>query len=295
MTRRYASLLILLPVLSACATTPAGYETAQRDSLEDFNRGVYSFNKAVDDAVLKPVAQGYVAAVPAPARKGIGNALGNVEEPLSFVNAVLQGKFKRAFRAVDRFVINSTYGFLGTIDRAAELGLEEQPEDFGQTLAVWGVGSGPFLVLPILGPSSLRDAAGFGVDTVTNPWTRFESSELNLSFEEQAAERVIDVVDLRAGLLGTADSVLAGALDPYVAQRSAYLQNRMAQITDGEASSAVGAGMEEFEPVDYGAPPVEDVSGDGAEMPGSADMPETADDLDDPAPESTSDEPRPGE
>ncbi|MGB3722063.1 MAG: VacJ family lipoprotein [Pacificimonas sp.] len=244
---RIFALLPLFALTAACATTPSGYR--EGDSLEGFNRKMYSFNDAVDGAVLKPVAKGYRAVVPKPARTGVANALDNVDEPLSFINALLQGKIKRAFRAVDRLAINSTYGFLGTTDRAAELGLDRQEEDFGQTLAVWGVGSGPYIVLPILGPSSLRDVAGFGVDSVTDPWARFQDRTLGLSGTEQIGVTGGEVIELRSRLIDTADPVLANALDPYATLKSAYIQSRLQEIHDGNVPSS-GESMDDFEASD---------------------------------------------
>ncbi|MBV7256372.1 VacJ family lipoprotein [Pacificimonas sp. WHA3] len=240
----------VLALLGACATTPAAYQ--EGDSAEGFNRAIYSFNDAVDKAVIKPVAKGYRAVVPKPARTGITNALDNVDEPLSFMNALLQGKIKRAFRAVDRFAINSTYGVLGFADRAAELGLERQEEDFGQTLAVWGVPSGPYIMLPLLGPSSLRDAAGFGLDSVTDPWGRFQERTLNLSGTERLGVTGGEVIELRARLVETADPLIENAFDPYATIKSAYIQSRTAEIFDGNPPVAKDGfeEMEDFEPVE---------------------------------------------
>lgn len=256
--------LAALFLASGCATTAtsvAGYEKAREDPWEGFNRDIYSFNEAVDGAILKPAAQGYRDVLPGEVRQGIGNAFDNIDEPLSFVNALLQGKIKRAFRAVDRFAINTTYGFLGTTDRAAELGLPKQPEDFGQTLAVWGVPSGPYLVLPIFGPSTVRDAGGLVLNNTANPWGYYADNELNLPFEAQAGMRVVEVIDLRAGLLDTADTVLENALDPYATQRSAYLQARLAEILNESSTGSDGGafeGMEEFEPLDFEEEPEPD-------------------------------------
>ncbi|MGB7406017.1 MAG: VacJ family lipoprotein [Pacificimonas sp.] len=242
-----------LMALTACATTPSAYDAAEGDPWEGFNRSIYSFNDAVDGAVLKPAAQGYRAVVPQPVRTGVSNALDNVDEPVSFINAILQGKFKRAFRAVDRFAVNTTYGVLGTTDRAAELGLDKQSEDFGQTLAVWGVGSGPYLVLPIFGPSSIRDAVGFGVGQVTNPWGRFQSRTLDLTTIEQGGVAAFEAVELRNRLIDTADPLLENALDPYATIKSAYIQTRTAEIFDGNPPAPADDGfdsMEDFEPMD---------------------------------------------
>ena len=189
---------------------------------------------------------------------------------MSFINALLQGKVKRAFRAVDRFAINSTYGFLGTTDRAAELGLERQEEDFGQTLAVWGVPSGPFIMLPLLGPSTLRDAAGFGVDSVTDPWTDFQQGPMGLSSTETLGVTAFEVVELRARLLTTADPLIANALDPYATVKSAYLQSRLVEINDGAAPVSQDGAFEETEEFE----PFDDFTGDG----GGVDAPPAADD-----------------
>lgn len=262
------AVLALLLFGSGCATVPAGYETAQRDPWQGFNRDIYSFNEAVDDAVLKPAAKGYRDVLPSEVRQGVGNVFDNLDEPLSFVNALLQGKIKRAFRAVDRFAINTTYGILGTTDRAEELGLPKQPEDFGQTFAVWGIPSGPYLVLPIFGPSTLRDAAGLGANMAADPWSYYADQELNLSFETQAAMRVTEIIDLRAGLLDTADPVLKNALDPYATQRSAYLQARLNEILDGSGEPADGGAfeeMEEFEPLEFEEEPAPDADIRGEE------------------------------
>ena len=266
--------LVGLSLLSGCATTSAGYDVARRDPMEGVNRAIFSFNGALDSAVLKPVAKGYRDVVPAPARQGVTNALSNTREPMSFVSAMLQGKFKRAFRAVDRFAINSTYGFLGTTDRAAELGLEVQPEDLGQTFAVWGIGSGPFLMLPILGPSSFRDLAGFGGSFVADPWAYAEDDLIGMSNTLQNVKTGVGIIDTRAGLIDTVDPVLEGALDPYTTMKSAYLQNRTAEILNGEVAESDGGafgGMEEFEPTDFDsgddAPadaPIDDATADDA-------------------------------
>ena len=147
---------------AACATTPGGVAEAERDRYENVNRAIYKFNKGLDTAIIKPTTTIYRAAVPAAARRGASNALDNVDEPLSFINALLQGKVKSAFRAADRFLINSTLGVGGLADHATDMGLPKQEEDFGQTLAAWGIGSGPYIMLPLLGPSTLRDTVGFG-------------------------------------------------------------------------------------------------------------------------------------
>lgn len=236
MTARTVSLVALLaaPLLAGCVTTPGGVSEAELDRFEKTNRAIYAFNKGVDTAVLKPVTQGYRAVVPGIARRGVSNALDNVDEPLSFINAVLQGKFKAAFRAVDRFMINSTFGVAGLFDHATEMGLHKQEEDFGQTLAAWGVGSGPYIMLPLLGPSTLRDTVGFGVDSVTDPWPKFQKHVAGLNGTERIGVTAGEAIDLRSRLIDTADPLLATALDEYATVRAAYLQQRLSDIYDGD-------------------------------------------------------------
>lgn len=236
MTARTVSLVALLaaPLLAGCVTTPGGVSEAELDRFEKTNRAIYAFNKGVDTAVLKPVTQGYRAVVPGIARRGVSNALDNIDEPLSFINAVLQGKFKAAFRAVDRFMINSTFGVAGLFDHATEMGLHKQEEDFGQTLAAWGVGSGPYIMLPLLGPSTLRDTVGFGVDSVTDPWPKFQKHVAGLNGTERIGVTAGEAIDLRSRLIDTADPLLATALDEYATVRAAYLQQRLSDIYDGD-------------------------------------------------------------
>ena len=226
--------VLALTATAACATTPGGVSEAELDRFEKTNRAIYKFNKGVDGAILKPVTQGYRAVVPGIARRGVSNALDNVDEPLSFINAVLQGKFKVAFRAADRFLVNSTLGIGGLFDHATDMGLPKQEEDFGQTLAAWGVGSGPFIMLPLLGPSTLRDTVGFGVDTVTDPWPMFQKDVVGLSGTERLGVTAGEAIDLRSRLVDTADPLLATALDEYATVRAAYLQQRLHDIYDGD-------------------------------------------------------------
>lgn len=236
MSARIAALIALAaaPLLAGCVTAPGGVSEAELDRFEKTNRAIYKFNKGVDTAVIKPVTQGYRAVVPGIARRGVSNALDNVDEPLSLINAVLQGKFKAAFRAVDRFMINSTFGVAGLFDHATEMGLPKQEEDFGQTLAAWGVGSGPYIMLPLLGPSTLRDTVGFGVDTVTDPWSKFQKHVAGLDSTQRLGVTGGEVIDLRSRLVDTADPLLATALDEYATVRAAYLQQRLSDIYDGD-------------------------------------------------------------
>lgn len=273
--------MIAAPLLAGCVATPGGVSEAELDRFEKTNRSIYKFNKGVDTAVIKPVTQGYRAVVPGIARRGVSNALDNVDEPLSFINAVLQGKFKVAFRAADRFLINSTFGIAGLFDHATEMGLPKQEEDFGQTLAAWGVGSGPYIMLPLLGPSTLRDAFGFGVDSVTDPWPKFQKHVAGLDGTERIAVTAGEAIDLRSRLVDTADPLLATALDEYATVRAAYLQQRLSDIYDGDPPED-----------DFITPTFEDESSPTAEPVAGSETPEAPAADETPAAEYQTDEPK---
>lgn len=221
------SALLLAGLLTACASLPAGAQRDPRDPMERTNRAIYRFNDALDRNVARPVARAYVKATPAPVRSGVSNFFRNLTYPTVIVNELLQGKVATMFVATARLVVNSTIGIGGLFDPASQLGIPAHDEDFGQTLAVWGVPSGPYMVLPVLGPSSVRDTVGVGGDFLTDPkryaindpWTRYGLTGMEL-------------VDKRAELLGT-DDVLARSFDPYVFMRNAYLQRREFQVKDG--------------------------------------------------------------
>lgn len=225
----------LLLALSACVTPhPGSNAEALRDPWEKTNRKIYAANKRLDKYVALPVTKAYRAVTPAAARHGISNALSNIGEPLSFANAVAQGKIKQAFRTLDRFLINSVIGVGGLADRATDLGRPEEPEDFGQTLAWWGVKSGPFLMLPLIGPSTIRDTVGFGVDIATNPFDYGRRAVVPFTIYATIGKFAGQTIDLRSRLIDSgADGLLANSLDEYATVRSAYLQRRQSQIYDG--------------------------------------------------------------
>ena len=154
-------------VLGGCASTSG--PTEPHDPFESFNRSMFSFNKVLDDAVFGPVAHGYVAVTPEPAREAVFNFFDNLAYLTTVVNQFLQGKVERGFEDTGRFIVNSTFGLAGLIDFASGVGIPRHDEDFGQTLAVWGVEPGPYLVLPLIGPSGFRDAVGIGVNRVAVP------------------------------------------------------------------------------------------------------------------------------
>lgn len=225
---RLVAPLLAAALLSGCATT--GH--APGDPYEGFNRAMWGLNRGVDKVALKPAAQAYRFVTPRPVRRGLSAVLSNLSEPWSAVNAFLQGKPKRGLNSLGRFVINTTIGVGGLADHATGMGLKPTPEDFGQTLAVWGVKSSAYLVIPLLGPSTIRDGVGSGVATVADPY-QIALNQANLHFSEQAGVIAFTAVDTRANLIEQgADAFLDSAADPYATARSAFLQRRAAQIAD---------------------------------------------------------------
>ena len=218
---------MLLLMLSACATVDPEYADP-RDPLESFNRAMFTFNDNLDKYVAKPLAQGYQKITPEPIDRGITNFFANLDEVGTILNNALQLKFKDAFSDLGRLTVNSTLGLLGFIDVASDMGLEKHYEDFGQTLGAWGMGSGPYLVLPVIGPSSGRDAVGFAADWFTNP-LYYVVEDTGVSW----GLYIVRFVDRRAGLLKTTDILETAALDPYAFMRESYLQNRQNQVYDG--------------------------------------------------------------
>lgn len=209
-------------MLSGCAST------ANNDPLEGINRGIYKFNDVADKAVIKPVAGAYKAVLPSPVRSGVNNFFGNLSTFVSVINDLLQFKFDKAAEGAGRFVINTTFGIAGLVDVASMDGIEKRKEDFGQTLGHWGVGSGPYLVLPFLGPSSIRDTTGLVVDSLA-----FDP----LGYVDDPATRnsavALRILDRRAQLLPGSDLLDEAALDPYAFMRDAYFQRRQNQVHDG--------------------------------------------------------------
>ncbi|MEA5444298.1 VacJ family lipoprotein [Gammaproteobacteria bacterium AB-CW1] len=223
---RFLAALLIASLVGACASVPAE-DRDPRDPWEGFNRKVYAFNDAIDRAALRPVAVAYRDNVPRPVRSGIGNFLSNLRQPVVILNSGLQGKGGEAFSGTGRFLINTTIGIGGLFDPATHVGLEAANEDFGQTLGVWGAGAGPYLVLPGLGPSTVRDTTGMAVDSYVDPTYQ------TIPLPERYGLYLIRAVDVRAGLLD-ADRFLEEEFDPYVTMREAYLQRRRHLIYDGD-------------------------------------------------------------
>ena len=222
--RAAVGLAWVVVMLTGCATGP---NANPRDPLEPFNRGVYGFNEAVDRAVLKPVATAYKAVTPQPVRSGVGNFFANLEDAWSAVNSVLQLKIQSAAENFMRFTVNSTLGLAGVIDIASEMRIERHPEDFGQTLGRWGVGAGPFVMLPLLGPSTLRDTVALPVDSRGDIVTNVEHVASRNSL------KALNLVDLRASYLKAGSVIDDAALDKYSFTRDAFLQRRQYSVYDG--------------------------------------------------------------
>ena len=216
--------------LSACATGPSSQSAGEvYDPLEGWNRQVYAFNDGLDRVVLEPAAKGYRVITVEPIRQGVTNFLRNLNQPVVFVNTVLQGKPEPALDTVARFLLNTTVGIAGIFDPASALDVPRHTEDFGQTLGVWGVPSGAYLVLPGLGPSNVRDTAGFSIDTVFDPltWAEFEGDD---AF--QVSTFVLGAVSARE----QADDLIEVIRDqpePYVFVKRAYDRQRDIAIADG--------------------------------------------------------------
>lgn len=236
--RRFALPTLLAAAAMITMTGCASTETAgdAQDPFEGANRAVFAFNEAVDDTLIHPIAKSYRAAVPTPARTGVRNFLRNLKSPMTFANQLLQGDMSGAGTVVLRALVNSTVGLAGLFDVAKEAGMEYEQEDFGQTMAVWGVGHGPYLVLPVIGPSSVRDYAGYFIDGYADPlrWYLYNTDEEGWYYAKLGA----DYLDLRESLVDVLAELEAGSIDYYAAVRSTYYQRRDALARDSASSMA---------------------------------------------------------
>jgi phospholipid-binding lipoprotein MlaA len=214
--------ILAVTAMTGCASTA----NHPKDPFEGFNRAMFAFNEGID-VVVKPVAQGYDAAVPGPVKAGIGNFLGNLADLWIAANNFLQGKITEGASDVARVLVNSTVGIVGLVDVASYLGLEKHAEDFGQTLGKWGVGEGPYLYWPVFGPRNVRDTFGLAVDTSVDPVVRIH--------DVPARNTLVGVrtIDLRASLLPTDRVIEAAAFDKYSYIRNAYFQMRRNAVYDG--------------------------------------------------------------
>ena len=222
-----AILLTFALVLTGCATT-APLAPHPQDPYEATNRKVFAFNDTLDRAVVKPLAQGYEKVVPEPVRESVGNFFANLGDGWSAVNWLLQGEFPRATEQGARFAWNSTLGVVGLFDVSTHFGLEKRSQDFGQTLGAWGLPMGNYLVLPVFGPSSFRDVAALPLNRMAGSGAVFTEANSRL------VASMLELVSVRASLLGAERVVNGVALDRYTFFRDAYLQRRGAKTTQDD-------------------------------------------------------------
>ncbi len=262
---------LLTLALGGCTTIEAarGGPGQRLDPWENWNRKVFNFNEDVDKAVLKPVATAYTNVVPQVVRRSVGNFFNNFSDAWSAINNMLQGKFEAGFEDVTRVSANTLFGLFGVLDVASEMGIDHHYEDFGQTLGRYGVGAGAYMVLPILGPSTVRDAAAIPLDRLATPPAFFDGTGT------QVGLTLLQIVNTRAGLLGATRVIDDIALDKYTFVRDAYLQRRRSLVFDGDvpetpptsegtASDAAGAAAGTL------APPASALPASGPAAAGSA-------------------------
>jgi phospholipid-binding lipoprotein MlaA len=235
---RRAAGLVLAALVAGCATPPS--EPAERaafeqnhDPLEPLNRQILDLNLFVDRILLKPATKVYIAVIPEELRDAVRRALDNMKEPVVVINNVLQGEPERAGVSVGRFAVNTTLGIAGLIDIAAKMGLEKESGDFGQTLFVWGLPQGPYLIVPLLGPSSPRDLIGMGADAYIDPFS-FLATAKALD-QIQIARFIVDGIDQRARVIDVLDDLEKNSLDFYAQLRSLAQQKRAAELRRGTA------------------------------------------------------------
>ncbi len=226
MNSKIPYLLTFLILFTGCASS----NSDQSDPLESFNRSMFAVNQGLDKVILKPTAQVY-GVLPQPVKTGVGNVLSNLYLPVTFINQTLQGNIDSAGNTLVRFSVNSTIGLIGIFDVATGLGVKQEKEDFGQTLAVYGVGSGPYIFLPILGPGNPRDLIGRAGDTVMNPvyWAGNNDNEDDI----RLGVTIISGIHAREGALELLEELENTSVDYYATVRSIYMQNRESEITNG--------------------------------------------------------------
>jgi len=247
-----------LGMLSGCANTGTA---DPRDPLEPLNRGIYKFNDGVDTVLMKPAAEIYQGVVPPLMQTGVSNVFANLNDVVVALNNLLQGKFTEALSDAGRVVLNTTAGLFGIFDMATLAGLERHDEDFGQTLGWWGVGDGPYLVLPFLGPSNVRDALGKVVDWETDPTTYIDPTR------DRNAIQGFRLVTRRAELLSASRLLTIAAIDEYEFLRDAYLQRRRNLIYDGNPPREKDDGANAA-PIPIADPRTGDLASHGSSVPG---------------------------
>ena len=230
-------IVVIALMLGACAGTPGS--SFPTDPWEPANRRIHAFNTGLDRVTLKPIAKGYRKAIPGFMRRGVNNFFTNLRSPLTIANQLLQGKGRTALSDTGRLLLNSTVGIGGLFDPATRIGLEQHDEDFGQTLAVWGIADGPFVTLPILGPRNLRDAVAIPLNFLAHPLTHYGNSSVRDKLWG------LEAINVRTRLL-RADGLIEDSADPYVTIRDAYQQNRRYKIFDGDPPQEDDDLFEEF-------------------------------------------------
>lgn len=255
------------PPSEAAVTPPAEAELHDDgDPWEGFNRAMFATHEVVDRAVLEPVARGYRAVTPDPVRRSVSAFLRNLRSPVILANDLMQGEFERAGRTVVRFGLNSTVGFLGLFDPATGLGIEGHDEDFGQTLAVWGVDSGPYIFVPLLGPTTLRDGTGRLVDNAFDPfnYAQFENADT-----VRIARAAVGAVSARESVLDAVDGIRRDSMDPYASIRTSYILLRQSAVQNGRQNV-------------QDLPDFEDTYDLLEDEPGTGDMPQHTDPIEGP-------------
>ena len=222
-------MMLSIILMTGCATTAQNERVAKIDPFETMNRAVFTFNEKADDYVIKPLAEAYKFVLPEFVRTGVTNFFSNINDVLIAANNLLQGKPTDAASDIGRFLINSTIGVLGLFDVATDMGLDKNREDFGQTLGVWGISDGPYVVLPFFGASNIRDTVGLVVDIETD----FMINTNKLNSDEKIAVNALRVINRRADLLDAGQLLEDAAFDKYSFVRDGYLQRRRSQIYDG--------------------------------------------------------------
>jgi len=276
---RIATIAVVVAAMAGCATIREGRggPGQKLDPWENWNRKVYGFNEDLDNYVLKPVSTAYVEVVPQPVRRGVTNFFNNFADAWSAINNMLQGKFALGFEDATRVGANTLFGLLGILDVATEMGLEHHYEDFGQTLGHYGVGAGAYMVLPLLGPSTVRDTAALPVDRLASPPALFDGTGAQVGFT------LLQIINTRAGLLGASRVIDDISLDKYTFIRDAYLQRRRSLVFDGNepetpqppddaasAPEAAPAGNDAASAAATSAPPAPSASAAPPSAPASA-------------------------
>ena len=234
MRQQFFSVMILAVLAAGCTTSKDPEAIAQNDPYEPTNRAIFNLNTKIDNAVAKPIAKFYNRALPQSARNGVHNFFINLGKPVTFGNDLLQGEVERAGQTVYRFTVNTTLGVGGLVDVASMIGIPEHDEDFGQTLGTYGVGEGPYLVVPFMGPNPPRDLFGNVVDIFMDPTTyiTFHGSDT-----WYAVRSGVSILDLRARNVDTLEQIERSSIDMYGSTRSLYRQYRNSEINNGKPST----------------------------------------------------------